>query len=263
MKAWIAISVVLNVVVSVCGNDTNATVKLAVVIPWTQEWEIGPYMGAAIVLGVESVENRQLLPATWRLTWDWRDTYCKPRRGLAMAVDLWTHFDTRPSAFIGGGCSVVCEPLALLTAAWNLPCVSFGCTSETLSNKYDYPTFTRSVGTWISLAPMFVKFVEAFGWTRVAIVTTTAPVYQLTANAIKLELERYGHTVFYHTFQMVVDGDTVNSKKLLKQKEIIQDVKSKARGEYTINELCYIIQARIRGGGTWGRTAPPSASPPR
>ena len=50
------------------------------------------------------------------------------------------------SRYIGGGCSVVCEPVALISAEFNLPHVSWGCTSEALSNKYNYPTFARSVG---------------------------------------------------------------------------------------------------------------------
>ena len=87
---------------------------------------------------------------------------------------------------------MVCEPVALLSATWNLPFVSWGCTSDTLSNKYDYPTFTRTVGTWVSLAPMLQKFVQYFDWDKVGIVTTTENIMQLTANAIKVRQD-YNH----------------------------------------------------------------------
>ena len=82
---------------------------------------------------------------------------------------------------------MVCEPVALLSAAWNLSYVSWvGCTSDTLSNKYNYPTFTRTVGTWVSLAPMFQQFTQYFDWGRIGIVTTTENIMQLTSNAIKV-----------------------------------------------------------------------------
>ena len=31
-------------------------------IPWTKDWEVGPYMGAAIILGLKEIQKRQLLP---------------------------------------------------------------------------------------------------------------------------------------------------------------------------------------------------------
>ena len=83
---------------------------------------------------------------------------------------------------------MVCEPVSLLSAAWNIPYVSFGCTSDTLSSTYDYPTFSRVVGTWASLAPMFQQFAAYFNWDRVGIVTTTENIMQLTANAIKVRI---------------------------------------------------------------------------
>jgi atrial natriuretic peptide receptor A len=205
------------------------TLNMGVLIPWSEEWNLGPYMGAGVVVGIQEIYKRQLLPG-YVIDWNWRDTFCKPRQGLAMAVNLWSEFDGNLDAFIGGGCSVVCEPVALLSAAFNLPYTSFGCTSDTLSNKYNYPTFTRAVGTWVSLAPMFNLFADEFDWTRLGIVTTTENIMQLTANAIKLQMERHDKKVFYHTIQTVVDeNDEINLDSLEKQKTIVKDIKKEAR----------------------------------
>jgi gamma-aminobutyric acid type B receptor len=114
-----------------------------------------------------------------------------------MAVSLWSETRSGVDAFIGGGCSVVCEPVALLSASWNVPYVSFGCNSDTLSIKYNYPTFTRTVGTWVSLAPLFRQLAEYYSWDRVGVVTTTENIMQLTGNAIKHEMEAAGITVIY------------------------------------------------------------------
>ncbi len=220
---------------SFVGAQTTAAAKIlnmGVLLPWTNDWELGPYMGSGVVVGIQEVYKRQLLPG-YEIAWDWRDTYCKPRQGLAMAVELWSVFDGNLDAFIGGGCSVVCEPVALLSAAFNLPYTSFGCTSDTLSNKYNYPTFTRAVGTWVSLAPMFDYFADEYDWKTLGIVTTTENIMQLTANAIKLQMERNGKTVFYHTIQTVVDAETetINQDSLLKQKQIVQTIREEAKSE--------------------------------
>ena len=206
------------------------TLQIGVLIPWTQDWILGDKMGSGIVVGIEEVERRQLLPG-FKIDWKWRDTYCQPRQGLAVAVDLWSEFDGNLDAYIGGGCSVVCEPVALLSAAFNLPYISFGCTSDTLSNKYNYPTFTRSVGTWVSLAPMFDQMADKLEWKRLGIVTTTENIMQLTANAIKLEMENHEKTVIYQTVQSVMDGDKINQESLIKQKSIIESIRNEARSK--------------------------------
>jgi ABC-type branched-subunit amino acid transport system substrate-binding protein len=144
-------------------------------------------------VGVEEVYSRGILPG-YNISWSWRDTYCKPRQGLAMAVDLWSE---GVDAFVGPGCSVVCEPVGLLSAAWNIPVVSFACASDSLSLKYTYPTFTRTVGPYVLLAPMFRLLAEYYSWDRVGVVTTTENIMQLTANAIKHEMEAAGKTVIY------------------------------------------------------------------
>ena len=40
----------------------NKTLTLGYLIPWTKDWEVGPTMGAAILLGLREIERQQLLP---------------------------------------------------------------------------------------------------------------------------------------------------------------------------------------------------------
>ncbi len=123
--------------------DKTKTLNLGMLLPWSDEWILGPYMGAAAGLGVKEVIRRQLIPGV-NISWQWADTHCKARLGLKAALDLW---ELAPvlHAYIGGGCSVVCKPVALIAAAWDIPYVSFGCTSNELSQKFEYPTFSRYV----------------------------------------------------------------------------------------------------------------------
>ena len=61
--------------------------------------------------------------------------------GFRAAVDMWQNVDDL-DGIIGAACSVVCQPVSLLTAALNIPTVSYICTSSALSDQYKYPTFT-------------------------------------------------------------------------------------------------------------------------
>ncbi len=88
---------------------------------------------------------------------------------MQAAVDMWASEDTLV-AFIGDACSTVCQPLALLAAAWNIPVVSWGCPIGSLADK---KTFTRVDSTWLSIAPVLNSLADVFNWNRVAIFTTS------------------------------------------------------------------------------------------
>ena len=95
--------------------------------------------------------------------------------GVKMAVEAWmTSHDL--DGIIGATCSVVCQPVALIAAAWNIPMVSNLCTSGYLSNRNIYPTFTRSVGTQIQNSFTLDALMDAFGYIVVVIVIGVALV---------------------------------------------------------------------------------------
>ena len=60
--------------------------------------------------------------------------------GFQAMVDIWEELDDL-DAIIGPLCSTACQPVALLAAAWNMPVISYGCSSTALSDTEQYPTF--------------------------------------------------------------------------------------------------------------------------
>ena len=80
-----------------------------------------------------------------------------------MAVDSWSNSDDL-DGIIGAACSIVCQPVGLLAAAWNVPMVSYTCSSGSLSNKDVYPTFSRAVGTWLLISYPMDAALDAFGY---------------------------------------------------------------------------------------------------
>ena len=84
--------------------------------------------------------------------------------GFKAAVEAWSE-SADLDGLVGPSCSVVCQPVGLLAASWNIPMVSFFCTSGPLSDKETYPTFTRTSPSMVALLPgAYAATIDAFGW---------------------------------------------------------------------------------------------------
>ena len=132
-------------------------------------------------------------------------------------------------AFIGPGCSVACEPVGLLAAAWKIPLVSWAASSATLSNKDAYPTFTRVEATWLDLAPVFDSLTDVFNWSRIGIITTQEDVYRLTAIAIMEEMQKSGKKVILNVVATTVRGDQYDAESLQSLSNIMESMKAQVR----------------------------------
>ena len=121
-------------------EKSNKTLTLGYFVPWEQGYIAGPTLGCAIVVAIDHIKQQQILPE-YDVEWIFGDDYCEPRRGMQVAVGMWT--TVRLHGIIGSGCSVVCQPVSLLAASWSVPVISWQCASMLLSDKVTYPTFTR------------------------------------------------------------------------------------------------------------------------
>ena len=97
---------------------------------------------------------------------------CDAKIGLPLIADMYYGgFNFQPvEAFVGPGCSVICEPGGLLMAKWGIPMVSYGSTSSKMSDKTLYPTFARAQAPNSRCAPFFVQILQQFGFYQVAII---------------------------------------------------------------------------------------------
>ncbi len=68
-----------------CGNvqgiAVNNTLMLGYLLPWEKEWLPSQKIGSAIVIGIEEVYKRQLLPGYKVDFTSPKDTYCNANRG--------------------------------------------------------------------------------------------------------------------------------------------------------------------------------------
>ncbi len=156
-----------------------------------------------------------------------RDSWCKPRRGIEMAVDLWDSVD-HLDAIIGPGCSIVCKHVGLLAAAWGIPTVSPSCVSLILSDTNKYPTFSRTVGDDSANILEYI-LVDMFGWDVIGVVATTQGAIANTAHELKSILEEKNKLVFFHKIEPTIRGNKIDPGSLAKQVELLRILKTEVR----------------------------------
>ena len=214
--------------VTCCLSVPIATsLNIGVLLPWERE---GNIIGSAITTGFSAVRDQDLLPGQ-TLNWQWRDTECTSRIGMHEAVRLWLSFGGDVDAFIGGGCDSVCQNVALLSGAIKAPFVSYGCTGTAMSDKGNYPTFTRTVPILESLAPLYGKLALELEWKTIGILATTETIMQSTANSIKQEIQANNGTTYKQSVASVFNSTghiiVENQEKL---KESLKLLSTQARG---------------------------------
>ena len=148
-------------------------------IPWTRELPVGETMGPVILQALQNVKTRGLL-SIYDIELHWRDTQCNERIGEKMLIDVWRD-NQDLDVIIGDACSTVCYPTSLLASVWNVPIISWGCTSEILSDKSAYPTFSRVFRPISDRVVIVKELVLMLGWKRVGIISEADMVYKKQA----------------------------------------------------------------------------------
>ena len=131
-------------------------------------------------------------------------------------------------ALIGGGCSIVCQPVSLLAAAWSLPVVSYGCASDVLSDKQIHPTFSRSVGLYVHLASVYLEVSNVFEWNHVGIISDSVDLFLRMAREMEELFEQSGKTTVLYTMQSTIT-DTVDNDNLNTLRQIMRVLRSQCR----------------------------------
>ena len=218
------------IVVSLTSRGSSKDVNLLVLIPWSGSWPVGKSMASAIPIALEDVNSRSQLLPNRTLRYVWNDTRCDAGDGLYEMVNMWMTLRENLHAIIGGACDVVCEPAGLLAGKWNIPMVSWGCSSSVLSNRVAYPTLTRTVGPSTKMGPVFVALMKHWGWTRCGILTSSQNVWQLTAHQVKIDLENANATVGeFYTFDP--GHMNITGKEKTKHKDLLRDFSKKVRSK--------------------------------
>ncbi|KAL4622541.1 taste receptor type 1 member 3 [Arapaima gigas] len=94
-------------------------------------------------------------------------------KGMSEEISVlcnYTDYNTRVMAIIGPNTSEMVGFIAQLIGFFMMPQVSYGATSDTFSDKIQYPSFMRTAPTDQRLATGIVELMKEFGWNWVAVV---------------------------------------------------------------------------------------------
>ncbi len=218
---------------NVQGVAVNNTLTLGYLVPWTQGTSFGPTMGSAIIVGLQEVERRRLLPG-YTIEWMLQDDWCEPLRGMYVTVDIWKKVADL-DGFIGSICSVVCEAESLLAASWGIPVVATACSSNILSDREIHPTFTRLDGSFASRAPFFDRIADVYGWKIMGIISTQEDLFKGQAIATMQYMQKMGKNVILQTVDTTVLGDQVDPESMNALSVAMENMKSKVRILYLMS----------------------------
>ena len=231
-------TVILYLAINSCHSDTD-TIVLGVLFPWRGFYPAGSHGAAgAISIALDAVrsdtKNFKLInDGGYTFNYTWADTKCSIQLGLPAIVDMYFGRKGHPrvDAFIGPVCSVVCEPGGHLLKDWGVPMISFGSTSNLMSDKTLYPTFARTIGPLIFVAPMFVNIMRKFEIRKVAIFTGSDAIWTSACATIRNALlSDEVHVTDYVAFEAVK-----NTKALDSLSSYISVARERSKGMEYIN----------------------------
>ncbi|XP_031553753.1 guanylate cyclase 32E-like [Actinia tenebrosa] len=194
-KSYLSFVLAVGFVLSGNWKESRARqVKLGVLLPWSGSWPLAQRMAEVIPRTIEDINRNKSLLGNNNLTFVWRDTRNQASQGLWAMVDLWKNENLLVDAFIGPVFSVICEPCGLLAERLNLPMISWGCSSQRLSNKNLYPTFarTKTYGrtNLLNTSRAMASVLRHFKWKRVSLFHSSESVWTDLALKMNSELER-------------------------------------------------------------------------
>lgn len=178
-------------------------------------------MASALLVAFDTIKDRLKLLPDHNLTYVWKDSECDTGATLRALADLQTR---KPGihAFIGPGCSIGCVPGGYLAAHWNKPMISFGCGESTLSDKIQYPTFIRTVGTYAQSGKFFLEIMKKYQWSQVAILSSTESLWSQVASFVKDEIDATSGFIvsYFHVFGTGVTTDEQFKSMLRSAREV-------------------------------------------
>ena len=71
---------------SISGVAINNTLNIGYLLPWSVGWNVGPFMGSAIMPAIEEVKRRQLL-SDYEIDFIFRDSGCEILMGKILLVE--------------------------------------------------------------------------------------------------------------------------------------------------------------------------------
>ncbi|XP_031564714.1 atrial natriuretic peptide receptor 1-like [Actinia tenebrosa] len=208
-------------------------IHLGILIPIDHgTWKVGKEIIPIIGRAIQEVNNRGILPG-YNITYTLKDSKCSSNTAPGITADLMNS-KTKVNTYIGPGCSAACLSAGLLAHYWNVPMISFSCSSSSLMNRKKYSTFARTQPfsrTYSGVTPVaLLKIMQHYRWKRVAIIAPYGykgdTIWEPIANSVRSHFLTNNITVPYYKAPYVSGYDDVAQNS---RKQMLMTAKSQAR----------------------------------
>ncbi|XP_053567758.1 extracellular calcium-sensing receptor-like [Bombina bombina] len=116
--------------------------------------------------------------------------------GVGHNTDNCTHLPLTP-VIIGGSKSTQSIIIAKIVEVFNMPMISYFSTCACLSNKYEYPTFLRTIPSDLFQSQALAQLVKHFNWSWIGVITENNDYGSHAVRLFKAEAEALGICVSF------------------------------------------------------------------
>ncbi|XP_070569567.1 gamma-aminobutyric acid type B receptor subunit 1-like [Ptychodera flava] len=177
------------------GSDDRTALNLLGLFPVnTHSWAGGESTLPATELAIAHVNERHDLLPGYKLTMTWGDSKCEEGEAVDAVYRLLYREPTKIIVF-GPGCSPCCQAVAGSIRHWGLLQISYGCSVPSLSDKTQYPTFTRIRPPDTSQNIARVSLLQYFDWNKVAILHENLDLFTETLSDMSHMMNERGMKV--------------------------------------------------------------------
>lgn len=207
-------------------SRAEANYTLGLLIPMTDADypENGQYYASAMSIAVDAVNRQQNLLPGHNISFIWNDTACWKEdttiRGL-----LHQMYEANVAAIIGPAC--LCNTSARIAASFDLPMISYLCSSPELLNKELYSTFVRTYTQTTKLAESVWLLLKEFNWYKVGIAFEQLPPWSNRKDVIVKFLKMRG--VEIRIEREIPDEVQERENQPAKIRQLMEEMKPQAR----------------------------------
>ena len=212
-------------------DQTPFNLNMLLLIPANTTSAIANRSAGAIVLALNAIKKRGTFHNI-QVNWHLDDPQCSTRLTAMHFYKRRSDSFLNPHVIVGGYCEDVCNLLAIITYALEIPFLASGCRKNSERNHVKMPTFLTFDYDHFDAFPAVIALMRAYNWKRLAIMATTDQTsYEMGLNA-KKEVERQGWTaIFILTTMSVVPEGFTSPEADEEVKMLLKDIKDRARSQ--------------------------------
>ena len=240
-----------------CSAVAKKKLTVGLFVPWTGSWPVGTRLASAAPIAIDEINNNTALLPDHELQFIWSDCGCSKVMSAGGTVEF---VKKNISVIIGPYCSKGCVPSGLIAGYYNVPMITYSCSTSELSKKSEYPTTARTFAyartNEIVLFDNTVKMIKHFGWKMFTIITELSSPWSEIGTRFLRDGYKQGLTVREIRFNPndvdYYDASNAAGNKKAEdyRKNVLDSAKLRGRSMNFFSYFSFLTSPLLVGGGT-------------